>query len=165
MKEHNEGFSIIELVVVTAILVIMSGGAVFGLSYLDLANSSKCAAKIDSGMAVLKSKNMAQVSATYMHLYNMDGDYYIEYSNDPDYVPSDSEHGEMIGNNRLTVSYKEGNEDTETVIGENECKTFGIRKKDGAFTGTTEPTCEIYINGKSKHAVTLVTNTGKHFID
>ncbi len=30
MKEHNEGFSIIELVVVTAILVIMSGGAVFG---------------------------------------------------------------------------------------------------------------------------------------
>ena len=24
---------------------------------------------------------------------------------------------------------------------------------------------EIYINGKSKHTVTLVTNTGKHFID
>ncbi len=36
MKEHNEGFSIIELVVVTAILVIMSGGAVFGLSYFEM---------------------------------------------------------------------------------------------------------------------------------
>lgn len=167
MKDNNKGFSLIEMVVVIAILAIMSVGAIGGFGYLNLANASKCASKIDSGITVLKSKNMANASSTYMHLYNYGGNYYIKYDNANSYTPSDVDYdeGEQIGNDRLTLSYREGSATSDVPIGEGECKTFGIRKKDGAFTGTMEPSCVIKVSGQSSFTVTLVTNTGNHFKD
>ncbi len=165
--KNNEGFSLIEMIIVVAILAIMSVGAAAGFGYLNLANASKCASKIDSGVTLLKSKNMANATPTYMHLYQYDGDYYIQYNDDSTYTPtaSDYDEGECIGNNRLTITYRDGNAASATTLGEGACKTLGIRKKDGAFTGTTEPTCIITVKGQSSYQVTLVTNTGKHFRD
>lgn len=164
MNNQNEGFSIIELILVVSILAIMTAGAIGALGYLNMANASRCVTKIDSGISVLKSRNMADASATYMHLYKYNGNFYIEYSDDPDYVPANADKGEMIGNKSLSISYSDGVTITQ-LDGGNSCKTFGIRKKDGSFVGTTEPTCEISVTGQSTHTVTLVTNTGKHFRD
>lgn len=168
MLKKNEGFSLIELIVVIAILAIMSAGAISGLGYLSMANASKCVSKIDSGIATLKSKNMREASDTYMHLYKYEGNYYIEYNNDPAYVPANADKGEMIANRQLTISWKNKDDASQTTIEEDAPKTFGIHKKDGSFktiSGTKEPMCEIFVKGKSTHKVTLVTDTGKHFKD
>lgn len=168
MDNHNEGFSLVEVLIVVAILAIMSAGVTAGLGYLNMANASKCVTKIDSGISLLKTKNMAEAVPTYMHLYKYNGNFYIEYSSDPSYTPANADNGERIGGKQLSISYKDGDDAVTNLDGGNSCKTFGIRKKDGAFTGATEPTCEISVtnvSSQSTHKVTLVTNTGKHFRD
>ncbi len=168
MLKRNEGFTLIELIIVIAIISIMSAGAISSMGYLSMANASKCVGKIDSGIAVLKSKNTREASDTYMHLYKYDGNYYIEYSNDPDYNPPNADNGEMIANRQLTISWKNKTDASETTIEEGAPKTFGMHKKDGSFktiSGTREPSCEIFVKGKSTHKVTLITDTGKHFKD
>ncbi len=166
--KNNQGFSLIELVIAIAILAIVSVGSFSAMGYLSMANSSKCASRIDSSLTRLKSKNSAEASSTFMHLYRYNDRYYINYSDQPSYVPdaSNYEEGEEIGNSRITISYQEGDLSASSVtIQDGDCKTFGIRKKDGSFTGTLEPTCVISIIGQSTYKVTLVTNTGKHFRD
>ena len=67
--KNNKGFSLIELIVTIAILALFSTGVLAGLGYLEMANSQKCVAKIDSGLMTLKSRNMANSNRTYMHIY------------------------------------------------------------------------------------------------
>ncbi len=157
--KNNEGFSLIELIVVVVILALMSTGVMAGLGYLTLANTSKCATKIDSGFTTLKSKNMAKAETTYMHLYNYNDDYYIVYNDldEDSFTPDGS--GEQIGNYKLKVSM----DDDPIESGESVC--FSIRKKDGGFTNTLSPTSKIVVSGQTSKEITIVTSTGKHFIN
>lgn len=57
--KNNQGFSLIELVIAIAILAIMSVGSISAMGYLSMANSSKCASRIDSSLTRLKSKKFS----------------------------------------------------------------------------------------------------------
>ena len=59
VKSNNKGFSLIELIISVTILALFSTMIVFGIGYMNLANSQKCVSKIDSGLMTLKSRNMA----------------------------------------------------------------------------------------------------------
>ncbi len=165
-KLENAGFSLIELIVVIAILAIMSAGGVAAFGYLNLANASKCAAKIDNGLTSLKSRNMSKTSSTYMHLYYYDDDYYILFDDSASFTPSAGNYsdGEVVGNRDLKIFFD--THDISTLP--NTCVTIGVRRKDGAFLNTASPTSKIKVvksSGDSAHEITLVTSTGKHFID
>lgn len=159
--KKNGGFTLIELIVVVAILAIMSVGTVSAMGYMTLANSNKCASKIDSGLTVLKSKNMSKAEPTYMYIYMINGNYYIDYytgDNPADFTPS--ENGQVIANNQLVVS-----KDSTPIEGTDDMVCIGINRKDGSFKNTLLPTSEIVISGKSSKKVVLVSSTGKHYID
>lgn len=160
MKD-NKGFSLIEVIIAIAIIAIMTVGGIAGFGYLNLANASKCASKIDSGLTVLKSKNMANASPAYMHLYYYDGDYYILYDDTKEFIPdaTNYEQGEQIGNANITISF----DDTDISELDNQCVNIGMRKKDGAFTYTSDPTSKITVSGQTSYDIILVTSTGKHF--
>ena len=142
-KLGNSGFTLIEAMIAMAIIVIMIAGGVSGFGFLDLANASKCSAKIDTGLTKLKSQNMSKTSSVYMHLYYYDNDYYI-----------------------LLKDFFE-NQDLSTIPAK--CVSVGVRRKDGAFTNTATPTSSIKVvrasDSGTAHEITLVTSTGKHFID
>lgn len=165
-KSKNAGFTLIEAMVAIAIIAIMTVGGIAGFGFLDLANSSKCAAKIDNGLGTLKSRNMASASSTYLHLYWYDDEYYILYNDSDVFYPSTSNYseGEVIGNSKIKIFFD--SQDLSTIA--NQCVTIGVRRKDGAFTKTATPTSTIQVtnaDGESSHDITLVTSTGKHFID
>lgn len=156
---NNSGFSLIELIVVVAIIALMSTGTMAGLGYLSLANTSKCATKIDSGFTKLKSKNMAKADTTYMHLYNYNDNFYIVYNDldETSFTPNGT--GEQIANSKVQVSM----DDDPLENGESIC--FSIRKKDGSFVNTLNPTSKIVVSGQTSKTITIVTSTGKHFIE
>lgn len=166
-KLGNSGFSLIELILVIAILAIMSAGGVAAFGYLNMANASKCAARIDNGLTSLKSRNMSKTSSTYMHLYYYDDEYYILFDDSPSFTPSSANYsdGETVGNSDLKIFFD--TQDISSITGH--CVTIGVRRKDGAFLNTASPTSKIKVvkasSNTSAHEVTLVTSTGKHFID
>lgn len=166
-KLENSGFSLIELIAIIAIIAIMTAGGISAFGYLNLANASKCAAKIDNGLTSLKSRNMSKTSSTYMHLYHYDNDYYILFDDSPSFTPSASNYsdGEVVGNRNLKIFFD--TQDISTLPGS--CVTIGVRRKDGAFLNTATPTSQIKVvkasSNDSAHEITLVTSTGKHFID
>ena len=163
----NSGFSLIEFMVVIAIIAIMTVGGVAGFGFLDLANASKCAAKIDNGLTSLKSTNMAKTSTTYMHLYVYDDEYYILFNENSSFSPTASNYseGEVVGNGKLKVFF----DNTDLTIIPGKCVSIGVRRKDGAFMNTATPTSKIQVvkasDSSTSHEITLVTATGKHFID
>lgn len=165
-KLDNSGFSLIELIIVIAIIAIMTAGGISAFGYLNLANASKCVARIDNGLTSLKSRNMSKTSSTYMHLYYYDNDYYILFDDSPTFTPSGANYsdGEIVGNRNLKIFF-----DTQDISGlPGTCVTIGVRRKDGAFLNTASPTSKIKVvkaSGDSAHEITLVTSTGKHFID
>lgn len=166
-KIGNAGFSLIEFIVAIGIITIMTVGGIAGFGFLNLANDAKCAAKIDNGLTVVKSRNMAKTSSTYMHLYWYDDEYYLLYNDSASFAPSAANYseGEKIGNDRLKIFFD--SQDISTFA--NPCVTIGVRRKDGAFLNTAAPVSKIRVvrasdNGTA-HEITLVTSTGKHFID
>ncbi len=157
--KNNSGFSLIELLVVITILAIFSAGAVAGLGYLTLANTGKCASKIDSGFTVLKSRNMSKAEQTYMHLYNQNDEYYLVYNTEDGDTFTPDGSGECIGNNKLKISMD------DNPIEDGEHVSFSVRKKDGSFVNTLTPTSKITVSGQSAKEITIVTSTGKHFVE
>lgn len=166
-KIGNAGYSLIELMIAIAIIAIMVAGSVSGFGFLSLANASKCAAKIDNGLTSLKSRNMSKTSATYMHLYYYDDEYYVLLNESDSFTPSSANYseGEVVGNDNLKVFF----DDQDLSVIANNCVTIGVRRKDGAFTNTGTPTSEIKVvkasSNTSAHVVTIVTSTGKHYVD
>ncbi len=164
VKSNNKGFSLIELIISVTILALFSTMIVFGIGYMNLANSQKCVSKIDSGLMTLKSRNMADSKRTYLHIYRYtDGNYYLAYSEADDYA--DASHftpdgsGEQIANRNLTISYN------GAEIGVNDCVHIGINKKDGSFDEEPhhETMSTITVAGTSTRTLKLVTATGKYF--
>ncbi len=166
-KLGNSGFTLIEAIIVIAIVAIMVVGGISGFGFLDLASASKCSAKIDTGLTKLKSQNMSKTSSVYMHLYYYDNDYYILYNDSSSFTPSAANYseGEVVGNEKLRVYFD--NQDLSTIP--TKCVSVGVRRKDGDFTNTATPTSTIKVvrtsDSSTAHEVTLVTSTGKHFID
>lgn len=166
-KLGNSGFTLIEAMIAMAIIVIMIAGGVSGFGFLDLANASKCSAKIDTGLTKLKSQNMSKTSSVYMHLYYYDNDYYILFNDSGTFSPTAANYseGEIVGNEKLRIYFD--NQDLSTIPAK--CVSVGVRRKDGAFTNTATPTSSIKVvrasDSGTAHEITLVTSTGKHFID
>lgn len=157
MKDNNKGFSLVELIVVVAILAIISTASFSAIGYLNLANAEKCATKIDIGLGKLKTMNMSSGSATYMHLYRYNNGYYIAFSEDDTYTPDDK--GELIGNSSVTVTCG------GSTLENNDVVSISVRKKDGAYTVPDVPTYTITVTNEATRKITLVTNTGKHYRD
>lgn len=166
-KMGNSGFSLVEFIIAIAIIAIMTVGSISAFGYLNLANASKCTAKIDNGLTSLKSRNMAKTSSTYMHLYYYDDEYFILFNDASSFAPTASNYseGEKVGNDNLKIFFDGA--DLSTVA--NNCVSIGVRRKDGAFTNTATPTSTIQVvkasDSGTAHEITLVTSTGKHFID
>lgn len=161
VSKKKDGFSLVELIIVIAIIAILIGLAGLGFGYMKSADAKGVTNGINSGLSELKSQNMAKNKPVYMNLYEYDGDWYIQYSENDTCTEDGS--GKNIGSSQITVALD------GTALAEGASVSFGIRKKDGAFVAVngSEPPAKIdvsSVNG-SHYTIVLVKDTGKHYIE
>ena len=154
--KERDGFSLMEMIIVIAILGMLTGGIAVTYNMVRSADVKGMAYDIDSSLTNLKSKNMGSNKQLFMHLYKQSGNYFIDYTEEESYTPSGE--GESVGESGISLKY-DGKELTD-----GEVSTIGIQKKDGAFSVGPEE-IEVYDNNVNDYMVYLVKDTGKHYVE
>ena len=71
--KERDGFSLMEMIIVIAIVGILTGGIAISYNLVRSADVKGMAYDIDSSLTNLKSKNMGSNKQLFMHLYNQRG--------------------------------------------------------------------------------------------
>lgn len=127
MKKNSSGFSLVELVVVIAIMVILSTGAIMGFSSLGGQQVRRAARSIDTLLSNTKNHVMAKG----------DGYMIIEKTADGDYIARSGDGTEKsLGTNRdLVVTYTMSDAPNyEEEITEGAPLIISYEKASGRFT-------------------------------
>ena len=154
--KERDGFSLVEMIIIIAIVGILTGGIAISYNLVRSADVKGMAYDIDSSLTNLKSKNMGSNKQLFMHLYKQSGNYFIDYTKEESYTPSGE--GESVGESGISLKY-DGKELTD-----GEVITIGIQKKDGAFSVGPEE-IEVYDDNLNDYMVYLVKDTGKHYVE
>ncbi len=93
--KERDGFSLMEMIIVIAILGMITGGIAVTYNMVRSADVKGMAYDIDSSLTNLKSKNMGSNKQLFMHLYKQSGNYFIDYTEEESYTPSGE--GESVG--------------------------------------------------------------------
>jgi len=162
--KNNGGYSLVELIIVLAIIAIIMSTVFYSIILIFSANARSCANDIQRSIGDCKVTTMGKSSA-YMTLYrdaaneNVYTRMYIMDSSGT-YVPSDPQ---KVGTQKVTVAYKpKGGTETELTAG-SEIK-IGYDRATGGFTDKGDPDLYelIRVKGGSKnYEIVLTELTGK----
>lgn len=154
----REGFSLVEMIIVIAIMGILTGGVALSYNLICEADTKGAAYDIDNELTELKSRNMAGNKTIYMHLYQYAGSYYIAYSDNATFTATTD--AKKIGEDGVQISYK----DETGSIAPVSMLHISIQKKDGAFLQAPD---EIIVTAKkaSTYTLQLIKDTGRHYVE
>ena len=175
---RNKGFSMIELIVVVAIIGIFTALASISFNYLKSGNVKAAAKTIDSTLSKLKLDTMSKEAKPYMCLYR-EGNYYYMFCTTADKAESPSTtNGEKIGNGNVKITIN-----NSKTIAEGEVVYIAFKKGSGAFTeevkkssgdittvhdGISDSDATIMVEradgSGTKYTIHMIKDTGKHYI-
>lgn len=72
-KSNNKGFSMVELIVTIAILAIVTGFAMYGISMLNAGDAKKAVKNLSGQLNSLRSSTLAVAGSWQIEVYNDDG--------------------------------------------------------------------------------------------
>ncbi len=148
----SAGVTLIELIVVIAIMAILMTVAGVGISYLIGEKSKDAAYGLEAALSRVRTAGMSKEGSHYLKLYLDDkGCLFID---------SSEESVKQIGKSGVKVSYRlsESTEEKELVSGD--VLTFTYKQTTGAFTGVTYESVTIHGGGAS-FKLTMYKTTGK----
>lgn len=163
-KKNHKGFSLVEMIVILAIMAIVTAGAGVIVYNYKSWNVSECMQEIDVGLAEAKVDCMSKVSGGLLLSRGSDGCYYMKIS--------DKEE-QKIGDDQVKIYYTDSDSGSEIEITDSKTLFISYNRATGAFepietnaAGTSVYCKEIKIKRAGRTVViTLEKTTGKHYMD
>lgn len=177
LKRHvwnkNTGYSMIELIIVIAILAILSSGTFYTLNYIKYANTLKCAKEINFMIDKVKLEAMSKIDKPDLYIYKFGDNYYMKASS---IIPTLDETGIKIGGHGIDIYYQGSGETSDSLLDASKIIRMGFSRSTGAFLNNGSPASpgtitdpvfynKIIIKGRKTHTITMYETTGKHEID
>lgn len=160
----NRGLTLIELIVVIAVMAVLIGSAVVGVSLLSSGAAQKASKSIRSVLSEVRTNTLSIAAEWEAHIENDDGTYKLSvYRDGEEYDTTD------LGS-RIDISY--GNTETEIADGEELVIAFkkssgavkALALKQGEALTAIEDSPEFYITvskADTDYRLTLWRDTGK----
>lgn len=169
-KQFNQrGVTLIEIIIVIAMIGILTGGSVLFLGHLHYADTEKVVKTLDSALDELQVKNMSKADTYYMYVYDAGNGYYMKTMTD-DLTSFDSSKldtdGIKLANHTIEI-YGIGNDASGSRITLDGTTNY-IKisyTKSASFQESETNVKQICIDGMPEYSISLVFDTGKHFID
>lgn len=175
-KINNEGLSLVELIVVIAIMAIIAGASSIGVSFAFSRDAHQCAVKLNDAIYTARMNSMSKAGAYYMEVKMQDGEYVAVINDGTSEVYNEkiSENGKIkniafelngAGDNisdsksvKIVFDKSKGNVREYNNVGFSADGAAGTNV-DGLIVFTIDQS-----RGNKSETVTLVTATGKHKI-
>lgn len=159
-EQNNKGFSLVEMIIVLAIMVILFVGAGAMMINWRSWNVSDCIEKIDTALGSAKIECMSKQSSL-LHIWKESGNYYLKIG--------DGEE-KKIGDEEVQIFYEDGSKEIE--ITDTEGLKLDFDRKDGSYKqirtasdGTAVYCTKITVKRKDKSMyIELERKTGKHSV-
>ena len=163
-KTENSGITIIELIIVIAIVSILISGTIAVTQYISYGNAKKCATTINTALTQVQLENMGKRDVTYLYLYTIDNNYYMKIWNHKIIDKSELTNGRKIANGSVSILYQTKESETKNLLDENTVLKIAFDKRTGAFLNSNYYS-KLIIEGRVTYAIHMVKKTGKHYID
>lgn len=178
--KRNEGFSLVELIVVIAILAVLSTAAVMGIGMVSGWRMNQCVSLLDSGLKETRVDALSREAAYLTISCDENGNYYMEGTRHPK---------EKIAGSSITIVYTTDAQTKEAAITPEQPLTLSYDRASGAFlpvlewdaeSGTYIPkqadagedavsvyctSIQIRAGEEKSTTIRLVKSTGKHVIE
>lgn len=163
LHNNNSGYSIIELIIVLAIIAIIMSTVFYSIILIFSANAKSCANNIQRSIGDCKVTTMGKADA-YMVLSRDDNGVYtqmfVKESNGADTI----EERQKVGTNKVEVGYVKSGSSAETPLMPGDSIEIRFDRSSGGFKGVIYD--EIYVRGGSKnYAIVLTELTGKSEVE
>lgn len=155
-KGNDKGFSLVELIVVIAMMAVAVTVTSLSLSNITLANAKKCATEIRTSLELARVETTGRVAgeAPVIWIYKDDGNIYLK--------AGDAE-AEEIGNGSVKVQYRAKSGESLSELDDAGIK-FQYKKSTGGFVDMDAK--EIVVTGAYReYVITLYEKTGKVKMD
>ena len=174
MWKNNKGYSLVELIIVIAIMALLTGTAFFSISMIFSAGANACANSMKEALAENKVIAMGKSEAK-LEIYRGDDEcvYVIQWMKQKKsdaWIPKETdEEGnavpEKIGNSRVAVTYRAKDGSMGLLKNAGDSIELCYDRGSGSFSDKSEGCilCEtIWVKGGSRsYKLTLVELTGK----
>ena len=165
LRDHK-GITLVEIIIVIAILGILASTVVGMLGHLHYADTQKVVKTLDSSLDALQVKTMSKTGQFYMYVYKSGGNYYVRtLQKDLDIFDSSvlNTDGTRLCNDTISIWKVSAAEEKTEVKDMTYIKI--AYTKSALFDTTNTNTDKIYIDGVPDYTLTLVKDTGKHFVN
>ena len=166
-KCRNEaGVTLVEIIIVLAIIGILASASVLLIGHLHYADTERVINNIDTSMNELQIKNISKAEQSYLYIYHLSDGYYMRILSD-DLSGFDSSKlngdGTKLSNNTIEIYGTDAGGSRVAIKGTANYIKVSYTKS-GSFDSSRTNVKEIVIEGTPKQTLTLVFDTGKHFI-
>lgn len=161
-KKRNDGFSLVEVVVVVLILGVMAAAATFGISFMRSMDASATAKEM---MALLERTRLQTLAVeegetVSLELYEVNRKYYASIKQGGEEIDS-----VRLKGTGLTITVRTAGTVPEEVVVVEEggpVVVFSYDKGNGAFTSAWN---RIEFSGTKEQVLVLVTKTGRCYLE